>query len=75
MAETLDVPDPAATLYRYLLDRSQIEGIEDYNPDLLSIRSDEIRAAICAGGNWEHQVMPAVVELITKRRFFGCPGD
>ncbi len=74
-AETLDLAGPEATLFRYLLDQNRIVGIEDYDPELLSIRSDMVRQAIREGGDWERFLAPRVVELIRERGFFGCRRD
>jgi hypothetical protein len=71
--QNLDVPDDAALLYRYLVDRRRIVNIEAYDPELLSIRSDDVRALICTGGDWEHMVQPEAIELIKRGGFFGCP--
>ncbi len=72
-AKNLDIPESAAMLYQHLRARGQIDGIEGYDTDLLSIRSDEVREAIRCGGDWERQVGPEVAELIRRRGFFGCP--
>jgi len=70
----LDVPDEASMLYQHLLQQHQIEGIEDFDPDLLTIRSEDVRSAIRCGSDWEHLVASEVSELIRNRGFFGCPG-
>jgi hypothetical protein len=74
-AETLDLSGPEATLFRYLLDQNRIEGIEDYDPELLSIRSGMVRQAIREDSDWERFLAPRVVALIRERGFFGCRRD
>lgn len=72
-AENLELPDAVATLYQYLLTQGKISAIEGYNPEYLSIHSDDVRTAIRANGEWQHLVAPRVAELIRRRRFFGSP--
>ncbi len=70
-ADNLNVPDEAAMLYQHLLLQNQIEGIIDYDPNFLTIRSEDVRAAIRCGGDWENLVGPEVSELIRRRGLFG----
>jgi hypothetical protein len=71
--ENLDVPHEAATLHRHLVERRRIEGIEDYDPELLSVRSEEVREHIRSGGDWESLIDPETIDLIKRNGLFGCP--
>jgi hypothetical protein len=60
-------------LYSHLLENRFIEGIKDYQPDYLPIRSSDVLALIRKGdASWEKMVPPAVAGIIRERRLFGC---
>jgi len=59
-------------LYAYLTENRYIQGIQDYDKAVLSIRSGDILDGIKAGESaWEALVPPPLVELIKSRRLFG----
>jgi hypothetical protein len=59
-------------LYAHLRENRFIQAIPNFNPDLLSIRSDDVLARIRAGdASWEQYVPPPIVEIIKRDRLFG----
>lgn len=72
-AETFRPPEHLKHLYSYLLENRFIEGIRNYNPDALRIRSQDILEKIKTGDpSWEELVPPPVVRIIKREKLFGC---
>ncbi len=60
-------------LYAHLVENRFIQGIQNYNADLLPIRRREVLEQIEAGDRrWEQVVPPQIVEVIRRRGLFGC---
>ncbi len=75
-AENFSAPPQLKNLYAYLLENHFIEGIRNYNNDVLRIRSQDILDKIKAGdASWEKLVPPPVVSIIKRERLFGCQDD
>jgi hypothetical protein len=70
--DTLQVATDLQNLYEYLRDRGSFVGLDNYNPDYLSILSRDVLALIAKGDvKWETMVPPDVAEIIKTRRYFG----
>jgi hypothetical protein len=75
-AENLQVAPHLRHLYAHLLENNHIAGIQDYNPDYLSLFPPLVLAKIQSGdGSWENDVPPAVVEAIKRGKMFGWNQD
>jgi hypothetical protein len=73
-AQSFPIAPNLKHLYAHLLENRFIEGIENYNPRLLPIRSRDVLAKIRAGeSGWEECVPPPIVDLIKRLRLFGYP--
>ncbi|HEY5282546.1 MAG TPA: TonB-dependent receptor [Polyangia bacterium] len=71
-APTLEVPAGLAKLYGYLLDRGVLVALEDYDPSVLPILSQEVYRRLKAGdSSWEAMVPEEVVRIIKRRGLFG----
>jgi len=71
-APTLEVPAGLAKLYGYLLDRGVLVALEDYDPSVLPILSQEVYMRLKAGdSSWEAMVPEEVVRIIKRRGLFG----
>jgi hypothetical protein len=71
-APTLEVPAGLAKLYGYLLDRGALVALEDYNPSVLPILSQEVFRRLKAGdSSWEAMVPEEVAGIIKRRGLFG----
>ena len=69
--ENLQVQPPLRQLYGYLVDRGCIQGLDNIDPECLSIRSRDVLKRIKDGdGSWECMVPPTVAEVIKSRRYF-----
>lgn len=62
-------------LYAYLHDQGHIRGLDNINPDYLSIYSHDVLDMIrgCRTG-WEEMVPPKVAQMIKEQNLFGCGG-
>lgn len=73
--QNLQVAPELKKLYGYLEDRGSFVGLDNYNPNYLSIFSRDALKKIAAGDeSWKEMVPEAVADVIVKRRFFGCKG-
>ena len=71
--ENLCVNDELRTLYRYLVDKGEIEQLYHYNPDHLSTFSRNVLRQIQNNDPaWIEHVPEEVAEVIQRRGFFGC---
>jgi hypothetical protein len=72
-AENFAVAPELKHLYAYLLENGFVQGIQNYNRDVLSIRSGDLLNKIRTGDeSWEKQVPPPVVEIIKREGLYGC---
>jgi hypothetical protein len=72
-AETFQPPAGLEHLYAYLLTNGFIEGIHNYNKDVLPIRSTDVLQRIKAGDpSWEKLVPAPVVEIIKRDGLCGA---
>ncbi len=72
-ADNFAVAPNITHLYAHLLENRFIEGIKDYQPDYLPIRSPDVLALIRKGDSaWQKMVPPKVATIIQERRLFGC---
>ena len=70
--ENFPVPPHLKHLYAHLLENRFIQGIANFNPDLLSIRSRDVMAKIQSGdASWEQLVPPVIAEIIKRDSLFG----
>ena len=71
-AENLQVAPHLRHLYAHLLENNYIVGIEDYNPDYLSLFPPFVLTKLQTGdGSWEKDVPPEIVGLIKGNKMFG----
>ncbi|KAA1260822.1 hypothetical protein LF1_33640 [Rubripirellula obstinata] len=71
--ENLQVADDLRTLYQYLVDKSEIEQLDNYNPEYLSTFSRDVLQLIESGDDaWKQHVPEEVANIIERRGFFGC---
>jgi len=60
------------SLYQYLLENRYVQGIANFNRELLPIRRLDVLAGIQSGDKaWEQRVPPQIVEVIKRGRLFG----
>jgi hypothetical protein len=70
--ENLSIPSKLNGLLQYMKDNNKLEAIEEYNPKLLSIMSDDVLSKIKANAtNWEEDVPEQVVKAIKFYELFG----
>jgi hypothetical protein len=70
--ENFPVPSHLKHLYAHLLENRFIQGIRNYKPELLTIRSRDVMSRIQSGDNsWEPLVPPVIAEIIKRDRLFG----
>ena len=70
--ENFPVPPHLKHLYAYLLENRFIQGIRNFNPELLPIRSRDVLARIQSGdASWEQLVPPVIAEIIKRDGLFG----
>jgi len=70
--ENFPIPPQLTHLYAYLRESRFIQGIENFNAGLLSIRSADVLARIRTGdASWEQHVPPIIGEIIKRDRLFG----
>jgi hypothetical protein len=66
-AENFAAPAGLEHLYAYLRENGFIEGLQQYNPEVLRIRSEDILNRIKTGDpSWQGLVPPPVVEIIKR---------
>ena len=71
--ENLKVADEIRTLYRYLVDKGEIEQLDNVNQEHLSTFSREVLRLIQTNDpSWKQHVPAKVAEIIAERGFFGC---
>lgn len=72
----LRIPDHLKGLLQYMKDNNKMAAIEDYNPKLLHILSDDVLSKIRAGSSsWEEDVPYEVVKAIKYFELFGFTQD
>ena len=70
--ENLRIPNKLNGLLQYMKDNDKLEAIEEYDPKLLSIMSDDVLSKIKANAsNWEEDVPDQVVKAIKFYELFG----
>jgi hypothetical protein len=73
--KNFQLPPNLVDLYAYLLANDKLQDLEDFNPDLLHILSDDVLAAIKAGQpGWEVKVPEEVSQVIKSKSLFGYTG-
>ncbi|HZF00959.1 MAG TPA: TonB-dependent receptor [Methylomirabilota bacterium] len=71
-AENLQVAPHLRHLYAHLLQNGYITGIENYNPDYLSLFPPFVLSKLQSGdASWENDVPAAIVESIKRGKMFG----
>jgi hypothetical protein len=70
--ENLKVAENLRHLYAHLLENKFIEGIQNYNPEYLSLFAPLALSKLQSGDrSWEDDVPKPIVEIIKKERMFG----
>lgn len=70
--ENFPVPPHLKHLYEHVVGNGFIQGIRNFNADLLPIRSRDVLGRIQSGdASWEQQVPPVIAEIIKRDRLFG----
>ena len=68
----IKVPDSSRHLYEYLIARSSVVEIENYQQTLMTINSPDVLASIQSGDDdWEECVDLSVAQMIKERSLFG----
>ena len=71
-AENFAVAPPLRHIYLHLLENRMIQGITNYNPELLRIRAHDVLARIQRGdASWEKDVPPPIAAAIKRGKLFG----
>ena len=74
-AENFPAPPHLKHLYTHLLENRFIQGIGNFNAELLPIRSRDVLARIQSGdASWEQLVPPVIGEIIKRDGLFGYRG-
>jgi hypothetical protein len=74
--ENFPAPPRLKHLYAHLLENRFIQGIPNFNPALLPIRSRDVLARIQSGdASWEELVPPVIAEIIKRDGLFGYRGS
>lgn len=74
--EDLRIPEHLRGLVTYMKDNNKLAAIEDYNPRLLNIFSDDVLSKIRAGAlSWEEDVPMEVAKAIKYFELFGFKKD
>jgi len=74
-AKTLPVPDGIKFLYKHLIDSEQIEEVENYNEEILSIFPQNVFESIQKGNDdWEKSLPVEVVHVIKQKKLLGYKG-
>ncbi|GAA4462381.1 TonB-dependent receptor [Novipirellula rosea] len=69
--DNLEVKPELSKLYHYLLDRGEINAVENYDADCLKIFSREVLRMIKNGdADWETMVPEPVAEVIKSKNYF-----
>jgi len=69
------LPANLVDLFEYLTVNDKLQDLEDYNPNLLHILSDNVLAAIKSGqSGWEDHVPDQVSKVIKEKALFGYTG-
>ncbi|WP_345685234.1 TonB-dependent receptor [Novipirellula caenicola] len=69
--DNLEVKPELSKLYHYLLDRGEINAVENYDPECLKIFSREVLRMIKNGDpEWETMVPEPVAEVIKSKNYF-----
>ncbi len=70
--DNFPIPSHLRHLYAHLRENRFIQGIPNFNAELLSIRSQDVLARIRSGDtSWEQLVPPPIAEIIKRDRLFG----
>jgi hypothetical protein len=70
--ENFPIPTHLRHLYVHLRENRFIQGIPNFNAELLSIRSQDVLAKIrCGDASWEQLVPPAIAAIIRRDGLFG----
>jgi hypothetical protein len=70
--DSFAVPPHLKHLYAHLRENRLIQGISNFNPGLLPIRSRDVMARIQSGdASWEEAVPPVIAEIIKRDALFG----
>lgn len=71
-ADNFHVAPNLTNLYAHLLQNGFIEGLRDFHPEYLPIRSADVLALVKNGNpQWETMVPPEVTSIIKDRKLFG----
>ena len=71
--DNFPVPPHLKHLYAHLVENRFIQGIRNFNSDLLRIRSQDVLTRIQSGDpSWEQLVPPIIAERIKRDGLFGC---
>jgi hypothetical protein len=74
--ENFPIPPQLRHLYAHLRENRFIQGIQNSNAELLSIRSQDVLARIRSGdASWEALVPPPIAEIIKRDGLFGYRGS
>jgi hypothetical protein len=74
--DTLNIESEQIHLLKYLKENKLIEGIDDYNPDVVSIWSRRVLKMIQDGTEgWEKFVPSSVAKTVKKKCLFGAKCD
>ena len=72
-AENLHLPDPLKHLHAHLLANGWLRDLKEFDPAVLRVRSKDVMEKIAArDASWEKLVPPQVVEVIKRKKLFGC---
>jgi hypothetical protein len=70
--ESFPIPSHLRHLYAHLRENRLIQDIQNFNADLLSIRSQDVLSKIRSGDtSWEQLIPPPIVEIIKRDGLFG----
>jgi hypothetical protein len=73
-AESFPIKPHLRHLYAYLLENRLIQGITNYDPEVLMIRRLEVLRMIKSQKpGWDKLVPPPVAKVIRERGMFGLP--
>lgn len=74
-AENYPVGSELSHLYEHLRASGCIRGIQEFDPELLKLRSRDVLDKIEAGdASWETLVAPEIISVIKERKLFGWKG-
>ena len=73
--QNLEVAPNLRHLYAHLVANRLVEDVRDYNRDFLATNSGAVLKQIQSGdAAWEKLVPPSLVEVIRRKKLFGCKG-